>query len=300
MLLITILSIILAVIFLTRLFFIKKELRSMTNTLKNDVNQRNNQKLDIQLIDKNIEELAFEINHLIEHIAQANIDKARTENELKQAISNISHDLRTPLTSIIGYIQFLELSEITTAEREHYLIIVKNKTKRLQTLVNDFFELSVIDSNDYHLSPQLVKMNHLTWEILVGFYDQFNKKKMEPTICIQREEIQIMADESAIKRVMENLINNALNHASGNISITLKRQTSSVIFMISNDVENLSQQDIPLLFDRFYTTNYHRSEKGTGLGLSIAKTLMLKMSGSLQAELKEGRLHMICRWKIQD
>ena len=60
-------------------------------------------------------------------------------------------------------------------------------------------------------------MNHLTWEILVGFYDQFNKKKMEPTICIQREEIQIMADESAIKRVMENLINNTINHASGNI-----------------------------------------------------------------------------------
>ncbi|MED1117111.1 sensor histidine kinase, partial [Bacillus paramycoides] len=89
-----------------------------------------------------------------------------------------------------------------------------------------------------------------------------------------------------------------LNLASGNISITLKRQTSSVIFMISNDVANLSQQDIPLLFDRFYTTNHHRSENGTGLGLSIAKTLMLKMNGSLQAHLKEGRLHMICRWKI--
>ncbi|MFD3445727.1 sensor histidine kinase [Microbacteriaceae bacterium 4G12] len=272
----------------------------MTNTLKNYVNQRNNRKLDIQLIDKNIEELAFEINYLIEHIAQANIDKTRTENELKQAISNISHDLRTPLTSIIGYIQFLELPETTTAEKEHYLAIVKNKTKRLQTLVNDFFELSVIDSIDYHLNPQLVKMNHLTWEILVGFYDQFSNMKMEPTICIQREEIQIMADESAIKRVMENLINNALNHASGNIAITLKREASSVIFMISNDVENVSQQDIPLLFDRFYTTNHHRDEKGTGLGLSIAKTLMLKMNGSLQAELKEGRLHMICRWKIED
>ncbi|MCR8859706.1 MULTISPECIES: sensor histidine kinase [Bacillus] len=205
----------------------------------------------------------------------------------------------TPVCSIIGYIQLLDSSELTTYKKEHYLKIIKNKSTRLQTLVNDFFELSVIDSVDYQLNLHMVKINHLAWEPLVVFYDQFSEKKMEPSIHIQNEDIQIIADESAVKRVMENLIHNTLNHASGNISITLQKQKASILFIISNDAKNASEKDIPFLFDRFYTTNHHRSGKGTGLGLAIAKTLMLKMGGSLQAKLKDGQLHMICEWKIQ-
>ncbi|MCX2828972.1 MULTISPECIES: histidine kinase dimerization/phospho-acceptor domain-containing protein [Bacillus] len=166
----------------------------------------------------------------------------------------------TPVCSIIGYIQLLDSSELTTYKKEHYLKIIKNKSTRLQALVNDFFELSVIDSVDYQLNLHMVKINHLAWETLVVFYDQFSEKKMEPSIHIQNEDIQIIADESAVKRVMENLIYNTLNHASCNISITLQKQKAS-----------------------YY----------------LSLVTMLKMGGSLQAKLKDGQLHMICEWKIQ-
>ncbi|MFJ7685935.1 sensor histidine kinase [Peribacillus butanolivorans] len=297
MLYITSVFVLATLVLFTRLYFLKKEIKRATNQLNQFNNNKTEKKVDIAFFDKDIEKLAIEINRQIDFTKLANEKKRRTENELKQAIANISHDIRTPMTSIIGYIQFLESNELTSEEKTEFFKIVKNRVMRLKVLLHDFFELSIIESADYPLKIEPVKLNNLVLEVLMGFYEEFNKRHFEPSIQIPKETISILSDSSAVKRVIENLVVNAIRHSSGNVTIRLEKKHSSVELIISNSVNQLNEKDIILLFDRFYKADQTRSEKSTGLGLSIAKSLMLKMNGDLSAELKDHQLYMKCEWK---
>lgn len=117
-----------------------------------------------------------------------------------------------------------------------------------------------------------------------------------PSIEIPKEEINIIGDESAVKRIIENLLVNAIKYSSGSVTISLDKTDIDVNLTISNDVNDLTENDVELIFDRFYTADKTRSGKGTGLGLSIAKSLMEKMNGELSAELIEGWLYVSCSW----
>jgi len=144
---------------------------------------------------------------------------------------------------------------------------------------------------------ETIKLNKLLVEVLIGFYDDFNKAQIEPSILIPENEIYITGDSSALKRVIENLISNAIKHSSGNVTIQLVKHSSSVQLNIMNPAKELKEQDLPLLFDRFYKVDQTRTKKSTGLGLFIAKSLMIKMNGNLSAELNGDQLLMKCEWK---
>ena len=296
MIYLVIISSILAFIFLSHLLFIKKELKNILNQLKNYNIRKTEKKIDITLLDKDIEKMTIEINNLIDLHALSNIEKKSAERELKQAIANISHDLRTPLTSILGYIQLIEKPEVTDEERKEYLAIAKDRAKRLQILLNDFFELSVIESVDYSLKLGKLGLNSIVEEIVINLYDKFNEQQIVPSIKIPQEQMNIIGDESAIKRVIENLVINAIRYSDGNVSITLERNNKKINLTISNDVKDITEKDVELFFNRFYTADQTRSGKGTGLGLSIAKALMDKMNGKLSAELKDSWLYVKCSW----
>lgn len=296
MIYIVFISVLVALFFLTRFYLLKKEIKSATKQLRQYNSKKTGKKIDMSYYDKDFEELAVEINHQIDFTVQANAEKRHKENELKQAIANISHDIRTPMTSILGYIQFLESDELPSETRKQYITTIKTGALRLKALLKDFFELSLIESEDYPLKLEKIKLNQLLLEVLVGFYDQFNHHNLEPELQIPEEEISIIADPSAVKRVVENLINNAIKHSDGNVSISLEQSHSSVQLIVSNAVSRLSENDLVFLFDRFYKGDKIRSEKGTGLGLSIAKSLMIKMQGKLTSELKDTKLVMICEW----
>lgn len=293
---ITIILSVLVIIFLIRLLSMKKELKNITKQLEDYNMRKTNKKVDITLLDRNIENMATEINNLIALHAQSNIEKKSAEKELKQAVANMSHDLRTPLTSILGYIQLMESPEATEVEKKEYLAIAKDRTKRLQILINDFFELSVIESVDHSLKLESLKINGIVEEIVINLYNQFNEQQIVPSIEIPKEEINIIGDESAIKRIIENLLVNAIKYLSGSVTISLDKTDIDVNLTISNDVNDLTENDVELIFDRFYTADKTRSGKGTGLGLSIAKSLMEKMNGELSAELIEGWLYVSCSW----
>lgn len=274
----------------------KKELKNITKQLEDYNMRKTNKKVDITLLDRNIENMATEINNLIALHAQSNIEKKSAEKELKQAVANMSHDLRTPLTSILGYIQLMESPEATEVEKKEYLAIAKDRTKRLQILINDFFELSVIESVDHSLKLESLKINGIVEETVINLYNQFNEQQIVPSIEIPKEEINIIGDESAVKRIIENLLVNAIKYSSGSVTISLDKTDIDVNLTISNDVNDLTENDVELIFDRFYTADKTRSGKGTGLGLSIAKSLMEKMNGELSAELIEGWLYVSCSW----
>lgn len=298
MLLITIISIIIALFLLTRLFLIKKEIKHITRQL-NEVNSRQSEKkLDLAFFQKDLEQLAKSINDQVAFMMLARAEKRRTENELKQAVANISHDIRTPMTSILGYIQLLESADVSPEQRNEYTAIVKNGALRLKVLLEDFFELSIIESADYPLKMETIKLPHLLLEVLVGFYEAFHQRGIEPIVTLPEEEMTIKADASALKRVLENLLGNAVKHSRGHVTICLHKKPSTIELVISNPVQQLTEADVLLLFDRFYKADQTRTGKGTGLGLSIAKGLMKKMDGNLTAQLVNQQLVMTCEWKV--
>lgn len=295
---VTIISIAVLVYVLTRLYYFKKEIKRATRQLGELNKNVTEKKIDLHNFDRDFEELAKEINNQIDLTKKAKAEKRVTENELKQAISYISHDIRTPMTSILGYIQFLESDELTPEMRKEYTHIIKNSAERLKVLLEHFFELSIIEQADYPIKIEVIKINHLILEVLLGFYEEFNKRNLEPVLNIPDHDIIIMADPSAVKRVIENLLVNAIRHSSGNVAIQLKKLNTSVQLTISNSVNELYEQDLHHMFDRFYKADQTRTGKGTGLGLPIAKSLMEKMNGSITAELENQELNMICEWKI--
>ncbi|MCP3029493.1 sensor histidine kinase KdpD [Halobacillus sp. A5] len=299
MMFITILLLVVLFVLLTRCYLLKRELKRAARQLSELNNEVTSKKIDISYYDKEVEQLAVEINKQIDLTQKAEAEKRSSENELKQAISYISHDIRTPATSILGYIQFLESDEITKEVKQEYTGIIKANAQRLKTLLEEFFELSVIDQIDYPLKLEEINLNSLTLEVLLGFYEEFHQKNLEPAIHIPDHGFLLTTDPSAVKRVLENLIVNAIRHSTGHVSVELKQVDQSVQLIVRNTVKDLKEQDVQHLFDRFYKADHTRAEKGTGLGLPIAKSLMEKMNGSLSAELKENQLLMTCEWKYE-
>ncbi|MBA9088500.1 signal transduction histidine kinase [Fontibacillus solani] len=283
---------------LVRLLMLRRELGRITEQLYRYNERATGKKIDVALFDQKLEALAGQINRQSNLFVESEVQRKRVEKEFRQAVANISHDIRTPLTSIFGYIQLLEAESITPEEKLEYVAIVKNRTRRLQALLNDFFELSVIESLDYPLQNEKLGMTVLLSEILVGFYDSFNEINITPDIRLPEENVSVYADESAVRRVVENLLVNTLKHTTGHVEISFKRQHETADLTIVNDAKELAGSDVNLLFDRFYTADRTRSSQASGLGLSIAKSLMDKMGGTLTAELDGEKLLMTCRWKL--
>jgi len=289
--------VIITFIALTRLFSFKNEVRKIVRQLQLYNNRKTNKKIDITLIDQDIEHLGVEVNRLIDLYVMENRKRVLFEKEQRQAVANMSHDLRTPLTSIIGYIQIANNENLSEVEKKELLAIAFDRAKRLERLLNDFFELSVLESTDYELKLQRINLTKLLTEVLVSFYDRFQEKRLEPTIEGLENNVTIFADHSAVTRVIENLLSNTLKHADGNIMIRLEEQNGVASLMITNDALSLTEQDVQHMFDRFYMADQSRSGKSTGLGLSIVKSLMEKMNGSISSKLNDGQLSIICEWK---
>jgi len=287
-----------AIFLLTRLFYLKKELKKIGKQLQAYNKQRTNKKIDMALLDENIENLGVEINQLIDLHVREKRERIRVENELKQTIANMSHDLRTPLTSILGYIQMAESDEIPETERKEYISIAKKRAIRLEALLTDFFELSVIESTDYLLRSEKINIKNLAIDTLMSFFDRFNEKDIKPTIHILENNLYVNSDKSAITRVIENLISNSLKHSDGNIMISLEEKDSRARLIVKNDAHSLTEKEVDRMFNRFYMADKSRTGKNTGLGLSIVKSLMDKMNGTITGHLHDGKLSIICEWQL--
>lgn len=285
-----------AIFLAARLFMLKKEVKKTHKQLQSYNNQQTGKKINIALIDKNMEELGFEINKLIDLYVSENRKRVIFEKEQSDAIANISHDLRTPLTSVLGYIQMAQEEEVTPEEKDELLRIAKERAKRLEGLLKDFFELSIIESSEYPLKVERINLKQVTIDILMSFYDQFQENKLEPTIHMPDMEVFIISDISAVTRVVENLISNAIRYTEDNVVVSLEEDELHAKLIVKNDASTLTNQDARRMFDRFYMADQSRSSKSTGLGLSIVKSLMDRMDGTIKATLKDGVLFIICRW----
>jgi len=290
-------AVVLAAALSVRQFLLKRELRRLSSQLRQYNEGQTQKRLDLSYYQRDIEQLAEEINRQMERVAAATAATKRVEDELRQAVANISHDLRTPLTSIFGYIQMLESDTLSPEDRSRYFGIVQNRTNRLRALLDDFFELSVIESVDYRLKLERLDMARLLPEILIGYYDRFDGKHMELQVRLPDAETFILAEEAAVRRVVENLVLNTIRHADGRVDIRLETRGAAVVLEIRNRAAGLADTDVERLFDRFHMADRTRSSSGSGLGLPIARSLMQKMDGTLTASIQEEMFTMTAAWQ---
>ena len=235
-----------------------------------------NRKLRISLSNKHIEKLAGIINEKNDLERRAKLQILQEKEQLKQSIANISHDLRTPLTSIQGYLVLLKSCQ-NKEEQEHYFSIIQAKADYLTELLQIFYDLSLIDSEDYILEVEKLDINRIVTDCLIDKYSEL--KKLTPTVKTENAPVWITGNTVACKRIIENLITNAIRYSNDYVEIVID---ANGIFTVKNTTSELNNIDINMLFQKFYTVDTSRSNGNTGLGLYIVKELLNKIDGGIE------------------
>lgn len=274
------------------------EVRNMTESLREINSTETNAKIRLSVPNRVFERLAVEINHTIDRKQEALARYRRMDSQFRSDIANISHDMRTPLTSVLGYMRLMEDERLDRTEREKYRQVVVSRAKDLEQLITSFFDLSRLEADEYGLELKPVVLQNVLSELLASYYQEFLSKGIEPQIEIDAGIPCVWADEKAIRRVLSNLIKNMINHGAGAYSIKLARENGFAAAVFKNRADSIAPTDVPHIFERFYTADRVRSGHNTGLGLAIVKALMEKMNGEVSAEMRGGVLQIKTLWKL--
>lgn len=273
-------------------------IKSVTKKLKDLNNMESDTKLKIPAPDKYIEELVLQINKTIDDRRKIDEKHRELDLELRQAIANMSHDLRTPLTSIMGYIQLLQDQNISNEDKEEYLGIIEKRAAVLKELISSFYDLSRLQANEYNLEIEKVNISTILCELIAAFYDEISKKGFEPIIEMDENIPLIYGDKKAINRIFTNMIQNILKHSKGQVRISLKKYGDYIITEFSNDAPDLDEDDAKRIFERFFTGDRMRTGQNTGLGLAITKILVERQGHEIISEKIDNVLSIKIKWKV--
>ena len=282
------------------IFILKtKEINRLTLELKKLNREGKIEKLRLSLPNKNIENLVVEINTLID-------DKRKMENiykekdmELREAIANMSHDLRTPLTSIMGYVYLLNDDKLDKEERKEYLKIIEKRSLVLNDLITNFYGLSRIQADQYEIKFEPVNLELVLGEIIAAFYETLDYKFGEPEINIEEGLGPVLGDKQALNRIFTNLIENIIKHGEGEVKISLKKKNKYIVMEFSNKAEELEPKDVNRIFEKFFTKDRMRTGQNTGLGLAIVKLLVEKQGQKIEAKKVGNRLVINIIWSLE-
>ena len=281
---------------LFRVYTLEQNLRQGARQLKARKAEGGSAPLRLAAPNTAAEALMAEVNALLRESEDARADFRGREQALRQQIANVSHDLRTPLTSILGYLQLLEDENLPAAQRREYLEVIAGRAKVLQSLIASFYDLSRLEAGEYPIVRERVDLREVIGELLAAFYDEL-EAQFEVTVELPADLPPVWGDRAALTRVYSNLIRNALEHGSGSLSVTARQTGGVVETRFKNGGSNLRQEELAHVFDRFYTSDQTRSGRNTGLGLAIVKALAGQMGGEVWAELREGYFSVCLRWK---
>ena len=265
---------------LIRFISLKKQLRKIEKQIYSK------ERVNITLNDKDVERLAETINTTMQVQKQLRIDIMNREERLKQNISDIAHDLRTPLASIRGYITLLK--NCTEQEKKEYLNIIERKSEELNLLINNFYEVSLYDNSSLEIQTTSIDIVQIIMEIVISNYSLIKNNEIEINNRLPEKQIKIYGEEIICKRIIQNLISNSIKYSTGYISIELDEFDNEVIFIIRNSVLDLKKSELEHLFERFYTVDKSRNSSGSGLGLYIVKLLLEKIGGEVKVVSLEG------------
>lgn len=266
-----------------KVFMLKKSMREICADFEDCLHKDTNVLISVSSNDKTVRQLAKAINLQLSELRNIKHKYENGDRELKEAVTNISHDLRTPLTAICGYLDLLEKQELSE-DTKRYVEQIRNRSEVLKQLTEELFRYSVMSSLP-ELSYEKVNLCRVLEETLISFEGALQQANIEPEIQMPGSPVWRTLDNSAVTRVFGNIINNAVKYSDGDFSIALE-ESGTIVF--TNTARELNTVEVGKLFDRFYTVDSAR--KSTGLGLSIAKLLTERMNGQIAANYENDKL----------
>lgn len=267
-----------------KIYLMKKSAREISKEFADRLQTDTNTLIDISSRDKDMAKLASGINSRLSELRRKELKYENGDREIKEAITNISHDIRTPLTAICGYLELLR-DEEKSPEAERYLSLIENRTDALKQLTEELFRYSLIMSDTKVSVPERVDLNAALEESIAGFYAALTGKNITPTVKMPEKHIFRTLDKESLSRIFGNILNNALKYSDGDLEIVL-HDSGEIVF--SNRASSLDEIAAGKLFNRFFTVE--SGQNSTGLGLSISKTLTEEMGGDIFAHYSGGIL----------
>lgn len=273
-----------AVVQTFRIVLLHRDIRTLGEAMDMRLSEDTNVGLDSNSRDHHIRAVASQLDQQLRRLRQEYLKYHQGDLEVKEAVTNISHDLRTPLTAICGYLELLEQEEVSENVRR-YLSLIENRAKAMKQLTEELFRYSLTASGEEELQWEPVDMGAAVEESAASFYGAFTERGIIPHIRLPEERVVRQLDKAALHRVLGNILNNAVKYSGGDLEITLKADGT---LTFSNEAPGLSEVQVGRLFERFFTVEVARNS--TGLGLSISKLLTERMGGTIEARYETGRL----------
>ena len=230
--------------------------------------------------------LSDRLNDLLELRRKEKRYYQEKETLIADTYTNLSHDIRTPLTSLDGYFQLMEACE-NVEEQRRYLNIIHERIHSLNEMLEELFMFTKLKNESYRLELTSCCINRILKETVFSYYDDWVRREIQPDIQITEEQLYIDGNKQGLSRIIQNVIKNGLDHGEKKIRIVLKREQNRAVLRISNQVIASEQIDIEHVFDRFYKADAARSKTSTGLGLSIAREFVRRMNGEIGAKIEE-------------
>lgn len=284
---------VICVLLIIYILSMKRQAGNIVRELRRTREKSYNRDIKVTLFDKDINELAAEINRNLDYQKEMKLEAERSQKQLKQSVSDIAHDLRTPLTVVKGNLQMLDREEPLSEHGKDHLRISIKKTEALKEMVDDFFELSVLESDAEAVELKQIDATAFLMQFVIDNEAVIRQKGLTPKISLPEKSVFIKADEMLLKRMCNNLLNNVLKYAKDEFEVSLsevngKEERVSIVF--SNNVSEGSTFDVTQLFDRTYRGDRARPSGGAGLGLYIVKLLAEKQGVQVKAKINDDTL----------
>ena len=271
---------------LWHIVWMRRSLREITAELEEKLGADTNTLLSVSSSDAAVRALAANLNAQLRTLRRERRRLQSGDRELREAVTNISHDLRTPLTAICGYLELLK-QEPQSEAAARYLALIAGRTRAMKQLTEELFRYSVVLAGEEGLHLEPVSLNGALEESLAGFYAALSERGITPEISIPETPVVRQLDRAALSRILGNILSNALKYSDGDLSVTLL-DTGELSFV--NTASALDEVQVGRLFDRFYTVESARDS--TGLGLSIARLLTEQMGGTITADYERPRFRI--------
>lgn len=277
-------------ILIAKIVSVRQGAREIAAQYRQRLKEDTNVGISLSTGDKCMRRLAAELDGSLKILRNEHLRYTRGDLELKQAVTDISHDLRTPLTAICGYMELLKQEEMTENAKT-YLSIIENRVAAMRELTEELFRYSVVLSAETDSTREEVSLNRAIEECVAGYYGALKEAGIKPEIGLPEREVFRSLNSQALARILSNIISNVIKYSEGNFQITLQ-ENGTVLF--TNPTSRMDTVLAAHLFDRYVTVN--SGENSTGLGLSIARKLTEEMQGEIEAEYKAGIFRVILKF----
>ena len=268
---------------------VKKQIAEITDALI-DIKKGNGNRRILSAKNELVAPLAYEINEIVVSYESRLSTVRQTEETNRQLMTSLSHDVRTPLTTLIGYLDAAHKGIVTGKDRDDYIETARRKAHDLKEYIDVLFDWFKLNSNEFAMDINIVEAAELTRNILIDWIPIFEDKQIDYNIDIPEQPFRVKLDTDGYMRILNNLIQNVISHSHADkIEIILSKQEKNMQIRLADNGIGIEKEDLKHIFERLYKCDKGRSEKGSGLGLSIAHQLVEKMNGTITANSIQGK-----------